>query len=331
MCNSHFRICRFFKFCRYSFRNLFQMRFDQTCVCQKSFRWWTNFSAYGKHGRHTFWLPRRKCFGAIASKSFTSELIGVNGLAFNVCSTRQIVVEITSSVTDQFTNSAYIAFLQLLTSRSRTPPKCGAAGRLNFHLMPRWTKYSSIFSRFDAAIYSLNSRTAPTKIVTFSLIIVIDLPLCAINRITALRQMSVSNFGTTSICTARTVGHVNKQHQRFSVPATNFYSKGQIILLQRLQKVLKHPACLLVALPSLEPLYVLCFYVFYVFIERKAFLNFIIIQNRCWTMLLRCSVSSWSLSLCSLRKNNSTTWFFKYNNMGCFALKYNWFFPFRHD
>ena len=58
-----------------------------------------------------------------ASKSLTFELTAFNGLAFNVYSTIHIVVERTSWVTDLFPNTAYIAFLQLLTNRSHTSPK----------------------------------------------------------------------------------------------------------------------------------------------------------------------------------------------------------------
>ena len=72
-----------------------------------------------------------------ASKSLTSELTGAKVLAFNAFSTIQMAVERTSSVTVLFSNTAYIAFLRLLTNRFHTPPKCGAAVSLNFHLTPR--------------------------------------------------------------------------------------------------------------------------------------------------------------------------------------------------
>ena len=65
-------------------------------------------------------------------------------------------------------------------------------------------------------IYSANSFSTPSKFVPLSLFILDGLPLRAMNRITALKQLSVSSFGTISICTARTVRHVNKQHQSFS-------------------------------------------------------------------------------------------------------------------
>ena len=81
-----------------------------------------------------FCCPARTDLGVNASKSLTSKLSGVNGLAFKVCSTKHIVVERSFTVTDLFPNTAYIAFLQLLTNRSHTPPKWGSAGWLNFHL-----------------------------------------------------------------------------------------------------------------------------------------------------------------------------------------------------
>ena len=181
--------CRLFNVGRYYFLNLSQMRSEYACVFRKSFPWLTNSCAQGRYGKQTFWLPSRKWFGVIDSKSFTSELTGVKGLAFVVCSTRHIVVERTSSVIDRFPNTEYIAFLQLLTSLSHTPPNWVAAGGLNFHLIPCWTKCSSILSLFHAATYSLNSRSAPKKFIPLSLIIFMGLPLRAMNGMIVFRQL----------------------------------------------------------------------------------------------------------------------------------------------
>ena len=167
-----------------------------------------------------------KPLGINASKSLTSELTGVKGLGFNVCSTIHIVVERTSSVTDLFPNTAYIAFLQLLTNRFHTSSKWDAAGGLNFHAIPRSIRRSSIPFLFNAATYSANSRSVPTKFVALSLMIVFGLPLRAINLIIALRQLSASNMGTTSICTAFIVRHVKSQNHRFSFRCPIYTMKG---------------------------------------------------------------------------------------------------------
>ena len=164
--------------------------------------------------------------GGQSSKSLTSELTGVRGLAFNVWSTMQIVVGKTSSVTDLFPNTANIAFLQPLTNRSHTPPNWGAAGGLNFHLILRWIRCSSVPSLFHAATYSANSLSAQTNFVPLSLVSVLGLLLRAINLIIALRQLSVSNLGTTSICTAVIVRHVNIQRCRFSLLRPIIAMKG---------------------------------------------------------------------------------------------------------
>ena len=47
------------------------------------------------------------------------------------------------------------------------------------------------------------------------MMILIGLPVSAINLKIALRQLSVSNFGTTSICTSITVRHVNRKRNLF--------------------------------------------------------------------------------------------------------------------
>ena len=274
-------------------------------------------------------LPSKKWLGVNASKSLTSELTGVKGLAFNVCSTILIVVERTSSVTDLFPNTAYIAFLQLLTNRSPTPPKWGAAGGLNFHLIPRWIRCSSIPSLFHAATYSANSLSAPTKFVPLSLTIVFGLPLRAINLIIALRQLSVSNLGTTSICTALIVRQVKRQHHRFSFLRPIFTMKGPKCSTPTFVKAVEassrssgRPAitgAIVCALPFLQVMNLFL-------IDLKA-LRMPRIHIFCWTMFLTCSVPSCWLSLCSFPKNNSTAWCFQCSKIGCFALKSNWLLP----
>ena len=83
----------------------------------------------------------------------------------------------------------------------------------------------SILSYFPAATFSLNFRSGPTKIVQSSLIIVIGLPLCAKNCITAFNQMPKSIFGKISIYKDRTASQVNKKHQRFSFRSPIFTVK----------------------------------------------------------------------------------------------------------
>ena len=77
----------------------------------------------------------KKSLGVNSIKSETSELTGLSGLLFKICSTRHIVVAKASSVTELVPRTAYIAFLQLCTTNSLTPPKCGAAGGLNFQVI----------------------------------------------------------------------------------------------------------------------------------------------------------------------------------------------------
>ena len=110
----------------------------------------------------------------------------------------------------------YIAFLLLLANRSHSPTKWSAAGGLNFHLIPLWIRCSLILTLYHAAMYSANSLSAPAKFVPLSLKSVIGLPLRALNLRIALRQLSVSKFGTNSICTALIVRPVKRQQHRMS-------------------------------------------------------------------------------------------------------------------
>ena len=54
-----------------------------------------------------------KWSGLTASKSFAPEKTGVNDLALKNRSTRQFVLERTSSVNDRFLNTALISILQV--------------------------------------------------------------------------------------------------------------------------------------------------------------------------------------------------------------------------
>ena len=166
-------------------------------------------------------MIRRKCL-----QIFGSSLAGVIGRAFNVCSTRHIVVVNTSSVKDRFPRIDTIAFLQHLTNLSQTPSKCGAPGGLNFQTMFFWAKPDVISSLFQELIYSFNSLADPTKFVPLSLIIVAGFPLLAINRLIATKHESVSRLLTTSMCIALVVRQVNQQHQRFIVPLNSLTSNG---------------------------------------------------------------------------------------------------------
>ena len=81
---------------------------------------------------------------------------------------------------------------------------------MNLHLIPCPIRFSSILSLFHAATYSANSRSASTKFVSLSLMIVLGMPLRAVNLVIALGQLSVSNLKTISSCTALTFRQVNK-------------------------------------------------------------------------------------------------------------------------
>ena len=94
--------------------------------------------------------------GFNASKSRTSELTKVEGLAFNVCSTTHMVVERTFSVIDLFRNTSKVrccGWVELQSDSSLN----------NMFFDPFF---------FHAARYAANFRPAPTKFVPLSLIIV---------------------------------------------------------------------------------------------------------------------------------------------------------------
>ena len=75
----------------------------------------------------------------------------------------------------------------------------------------------SILLQSEVLRVGWTSLSAPTNFVLLSLLVVFGLPLRAINPIDALRQLSVSNLDTTSICTALIVKQVNRQHHHFSL------------------------------------------------------------------------------------------------------------------
>ena len=132
----------------------------------------------------------------------------------------------TSSVTDLFPNTAYIAFLQILTNRSHTPTKVRCCGWVE---LPSDSSSNSMF--FDPFFVPCRNTLCKLsftsiKFVPFSLMVVHCSPLRAINFTIAMRQLSVSNFGTTSICTALIVRQVNRQHHRFSFLRPIFTRKG---------------------------------------------------------------------------------------------------------
>ena len=64
-------------------------------------------------------------------------------------------------------------------------------------------------------MYTANSLSALTKFIPLTLINFTGLLVQAMNRMTEFRKRSVSSFDTISICTARKVRHMKRQHQRF--------------------------------------------------------------------------------------------------------------------
>ena len=88
-------------------------------------------------------LKGNDCVSAVKSSgSFTA----VRALALRVCSTRQIVVLSTSSVRLRLSKFATITFLQIRTSLSKIPLKCGAPGGMNFQTTFYCTKSISILA-----------------------------------------------------------------------------------------------------------------------------------------------------------------------------------------
>ena len=84
-------------------------------------------------------------------------------------------------------------------------------------MTPFCARLSAMYSLFQLLTYSRNSRSAPTKFVPLSLIIVSGCPRLAMNLAIAFKQESVSSFGTTSRWTALTTKQVKRQHHLFSV------------------------------------------------------------------------------------------------------------------
>ena len=163
------------------------------------------------------------------------------------------------------------------------------------------------------------------KFVPLSLIICIGLCPWAMNLIFAFRQLSVSMFGNISICTARTVRHVNKQQHRTSLLQPIFTVKGPKYSTPTFAKLAMSSKFVLVS--SLISGAIVCalpirHVIRLSFIELKTFLK-PIIHNRCWTKFLTSSDTALLFSLCLLRKKSSTKCCFESNKIGCFALKSN--------
>ena len=223
----------------------------------------------------------------------TSELTGVIGLTLTVCSTRHIVVERTSSVIDGFPNTAYNAFVQLPTSRYQSLTEFVAAGGLKFQLITCWTNCYLFLSLFHVATYSLNSQSAPMKFVPVSLIIFNGLPHRAMNRIIAFRQLSLSIFRKISICPARTVRLVKRQHQRFLFLRPIFTVNGPKWSIPTFENTVDATNRLqagLLFLVSLAPFFRHVMHL--LLTDRKTF-RMPRIQNLFWIMFLNSSVSSW--------------------------------------
>ena len=157
----------------------------------------------------------RKWFTVNASKTSGSPLTLVSGLEFCICSTGHMVVDSTSSVSVLFPTFAHKVFLQLITSRSHTLPKCGAPGGLNFHFICFWAKDWSMSDWFQAAIHSRVSLAVPTKFFPLSVTMILGFPLRTMNLVLATRHASDSKPGTLLTCTALVIKHVNRQHDHF--------------------------------------------------------------------------------------------------------------------
>ena len=89
----------------------------------------------GNKGSASTGRVSRKWLAVSASKSSGLSLTGVNGLAFKVCSTKNIVVVNRGNISCHFPKFAVIALLQPRTSFSQVPPKCGAPAVLNLQII----------------------------------------------------------------------------------------------------------------------------------------------------------------------------------------------------
>ena len=202
-----------FYFGRYSFAHLLQTIWLYAWATLYILR---HVHASGIKGSANTGCPNRKWLGVIASRSSGSSLTRVKGLAFSVCSTKHIVVVNTGNVRRLFPRISNMAFLQLRTSLSQIPRKCRAPAGLNFQMIWSRANRSYIASRSHWLKHSWNSRAAPTKFVTLSLMIVWGLPRLAMILVTAILHESVSRALTTSKWTVPVTKHVNKQHHNNS-------------------------------------------------------------------------------------------------------------------
>ena len=103
-------------------------------------------------------------------KSSGSSLTAFRGLALRLSSKRQMVVQSTSSVRIWLSKIAVMNFLQLCTSLSQVPPKCGG-----FKLRTTYfdAKSLSISALSHSGSNAFNSLAAPKRFVTRSLMMVI--------------------------------------------------------------------------------------------------------------------------------------------------------------
>ena len=168
--------------------------------------------------------PNKKWLVVKASKSSGSSLTLVGGLEFSICSTRHMAVDSTSSVSVLFPTIASIVFLNLLTIRYQSPPKCGALGGLNFLFFCFWAKDCSISDPFCYPFSNLSP--APRKSFPLLLKMVLGFGLRAMNLVVAARHESASNLETFSTCTVLVFKHVNRQHHRFDCFLMTISSNG---------------------------------------------------------------------------------------------------------
>ena len=171
-------------------------------------------------------VPRESHSVFNAFRSSKSSLEGVNGLAFNACWTKHIVVVSTGNFRRRYLRIANIAFLQLRTSLSRTSPKCGVPGESNFHMIHPGASRSRGASRCKLLKRFLNSRAGPTKLVPLSLMAVSGLTGLSTNLLIAIKHVSVSSPFTNFRWTVVVTKHINEQHQCFTGLRITWTSNG---------------------------------------------------------------------------------------------------------
>ena len=270
----------------------------------------------GIKGCSTTGRPNRNWLSVHASRFSGSTFKSVKGLAFKVCSAKHSVVASTGNVRQLLLRIANIVFLQLCTSLSWNPPKCGAPGGLNFQMdCPR--AGSNIASRSHSLEHSLNFQAAPSKFVPLSLMIVCSLLRLAMNLMIAIMHASASSPINISLWNALVTVFLNKQHQCFTnsifkwtgifyscvfkgytVPST--HSFGKLAMCGRIGCAVNFLHLTLLHL-----------------MLRNAFRT-PITQNRRWTRRLLNSVPSWWLSSCLFLNSRTTAECFAEIRIGCF-------------